>query len=488
MDTTVPAGLEDKKPLLINKLGSDFVNQFYMLVKTVKIHDIRNEVFVKGLDRLAGTVNQIIEERGAFAIKLVDGSIYMDETRLRAEAINWDNFMSLANELQDNNIGGIAFIEQVAAQDFREAIRVMNTMDSEVAEPADTLNKKLRTEGVKVIQFLNLQTFEEVLIAQKEFRESKRQFAVRTYAKSMLFLRNFFNNLDSPKAIYTLRIGQRIMQDLVTISYEKGVFLLGLTTVKEYENYLVNHSVNVAVISVALGQKLGMEKNLLCELGLAAMFHDIGKTKISSEILDKDGKLNDEEWQEMMKHPLYSVKTLLQFRGFAKTIIPKVVVAFEHHRWYNNKGYPRARWEGLPHLFSRIVSIADGYDALTTAKPYRPAYLPDETLRLMTEQSGTKYDPTLLKVFLNLMGMYPLGTVVLLDTGEIGIVYHTSYDPKKYNRPKIKLMTDPHGNKLPTSIVDLSEIDELKGKYKRSIIKSLRSHPFEKQVPQIVME
>ena len=122
---------------------------------------------------------------------------------------------------------------------------------------------------------------------------------------------------------------------------------------------------------------------------------------------------------------------------------------------------------------------------MTTAKPYREAYLPDEALKVMLKESGTKYDPTLLKIFINMIGVYPLGTFVQLDTGEMGLVFHNSNDPSKYDRPRVKLVMDSHGNKIPSRIVDLGEGSA--GNFKRSIVKSVDPTKYNLNVPSYLL-
>jgi hypothetical protein len=151
--------------------------------------------------------------------------------------------------------------------------------------------------------------------------------------------------------------------------------------------------------------------------------------------------------------------------------VRRILVAYEHHMDFNMAGYPQVRTARRLNLFSRMVQIVDTFDSMTTSKSYREAYLPDEALKIMLKESGTRYDPVLLKMFVNMVGVYPLGTLVELDTGEQGIVFHNSNDPGQFERPRVKVVRDADGNKVKPRIVDLGEQEG--GQFKRTISRSL---------------
>jgi HD-GYP domain-containing protein (c-di-GMP phosphodiesterase class II) len=230
----------------------------------------------------------------------------------------------------------------------------------------------------------------------------------------------------------------------------------------------------VCILSISLGRKLGLNRNELAELGISAFFHDFGKTDIPKEILDKPGKLDEKEREIIEQHPHLGAEKLIRLKETSRLPVRAINVAMEHHVKVDLTGYPKYQKKRHINLYSKIVKICDVYDALTTKRPYRDkVFTRDETLAMMMESSGTEFDAIILKVFANMMGQYPVGTLVLLNTGEIGIVFEANPELARQLQPKVKIIADKNGNKLDGDILDLAELGSDSAQTKRSIIKSL---------------
>ncbi|MDD5435382.1 MAG: hypothetical protein PH343_08140, partial [Nitrospira sp.] len=182
----------------------------------------------------------------------------------------------------------------------------------------------------------------------------------------------------------------------------------------------------------------------------------------------KPSDFTPEEWQVIRKHPVYGVRTLLRLKGLQERAIKMVMVSFEHHLNYDLSGYPKLLSPKRVSLFGRIASITDCYDALTSSRVYnRTPFIPDKALFFMMKKSGTAFDPTLLKIFINVVGIYPVGTLVLLNTRELGLVVQANPSPLNIHRPLIKLITDSEGNEIDGDTIDLSQHENIT--IKRSI-------------------
>lgn len=230
--------------------------------------------------------------------------------------------------------------------------------------------------------------------------------------------------------------------------------LVALTTIKEFDRYLISHSTNVAILSVLLGQRLGLSKSRLGELCLAAFLHDAGKLEVASDVLRKPGPLDTQEWEEMRSHPVLAARSLLGGRRLSAPSMRAVVVAFEHHLNYDMTGYPRTRFKNHVSLFGNIVTIADRYDALTTARPYRKVnFTPHEALSYIVTHAGTYFDPTLVKLFAEILGLYPPGTMVGLNNGELAVVCEPPTVGRPLDRPRVRMLG---GDRLG-QVVDLDE-------------------------------
>jgi HD-GYP domain-containing protein (c-di-GMP phosphodiesterase class II) len=240
--------------------------------------------------------------------------------------------------------------------------------------------------------------------------------------------------------------------------------LIALTTIKDFDQYLISHSTNVAILSVVLGQRLGLTKSQLGELCLAAFLHDAGKLEVDTDILNKPGGLSEEEWQSMRRHPALGTKVLLKRLQPGVSSMTAVVIAFEHHLRYDLAGYPATWAKKELTLFGRIVSIADVFDAMTTARVYRERnFTPYEALDHLVRNSGSSFDPVLVKLFAEMMGLYPLGTVVELTSGELAVVVQAPPPGGLLDRPQVRVLQGAE----PGSILDLGE--QADGAFRRSV-------------------
>lgn len=222
--------------------------------------------------------------------------------------------------------------------------------------------------------------------------------------------------------------------------------MLALTLIKSYDDYLFNHSVNVTILSLALGEALKLTPDLLKELGTAAMLHDIGKVKIDPKIVLKPDKLTEEEWEQMKKHPVTGYDILKHMEGLSDVVYK---VALEHHMKFNLTGYPEVGKDYKLHPASMILSICDCYDAMTTHRIYQRCHEPREALEFMTSMAGINFEPNYLKAFIKMLGIYPQGTLVKLNTGETAIV--TRPNPNTPDQPIVRVIFDIFGNKIEDS-------------------------------------
>jgi HD-GYP domain-containing protein (c-di-GMP phosphodiesterase class II) len=224
---------------------------------------------------------------------------------------------------------------------------------------------------------------------------------------------------------------------------------------------------------MALGQRLGLSKRMLTELGMAALFHDIGKIEIPPEILNKPTNFTEDEWRIVKRHPAWGARAILRLRGIDKSSLRASIVAFEHHLHHDSKGYPPIKSSITPDIFSEIVTVADQYDAMTSSRVYaRVPLQPDRALSLLIERTGTQVNPILVKVLVSLSGIYPQGTLVLLDTKEMGLVFEANPNTELLDRPRVIVVVDSAGNHIKGVTVDLAEKTST-GAYRRSIVRTL---------------
>jgi putative nucleotidyltransferase with HDIG domain len=219
--------------------------------------------------------------------------------------------------------------------------------------------------------------------------------------------------------------------------------LLALTTLKNYDNYTFTHMVNVSILTMGQARALGVDGPLLRELGLAALMHDIGKVRTPIEILNKPDKLTDDEFTIMKRHVIDGAEILRQTPDIP-ALAP--VVAFEHHLRIDGSGYPGGVTRGSLNVGTMLCSIADVYDAMRSQRQYQQAFPTDRILAVLKRNDGTQFDQHLVRRFVQLVGIYPAGNLVRLNTGEIAVVLKV-HAPDPY-RPRVRVLFDRQGQRL----------------------------------------
>jgi HD-GYP domain-containing protein (c-di-GMP phosphodiesterase class II) len=218
--------------------------------------------------------------------------------------------------------------------------------------------------------------------------------------------------------------------------------LLNLSHIKVYDDYLYSHVVNVAMLALIIGKQLRMSRNDLRDLGIAALLHDYGMVKLDHEIYDHDRRLSPEEWDQVKRHPDYGVE-ILQNTGQITPVILRGVL--EHHERMDGSGYPSQKSGVELSLFGKIIAVADVYDACISHRKYRARLTPHVTLKQLLRDSHL-FDLKVLKAFVAAMGIYPIGSYVRLNTGEVGKV--VGCNPNEPFRPDIQMLIDRDCQKI----------------------------------------
>jgi HD-GYP domain-containing protein (c-di-GMP phosphodiesterase class II) len=298
-----------------------------------------------------------------------------------------------------------------------------------------------------------------------------KEVAKQTYERSVAVTKEVVSSIRMGRSASVKKV-KRAVQNIVDQVLSNEVSLVGLTTIRDYDEYTFTHSVNVCIFSIAIGKRLGLNRLQLYDLGLAALFHDVGKSRVPLEVLTKDGALDDDEWRIMQSHPWLGVLTLFGLRGYGEIPYRGMIVAHEHHMKVDLTGYPKSLRPRQMTMFSKIVAVADGFDAATTRRVYQTTPLqPDQVLREMWENPRRGLDAVLVKALINLLGVYPVGTCVVLDTYELALVHAANPDPDFINRPIVRIVLNDTGQALdPAPLANLAEATE-DGSFRRSIIK-----------------
>ncbi len=230
-----------------------------------------------------------------------------------------------------------------------------------------------------------------------------------------------------------------IVSNIVDDIISNKEVMVNVIDLKVYDDYTYYHSINVAVLAVAIGAGIGLNRDTLNALGIAALLHDIGKKFVSKDILDKKGKLTDEEFEVIKEHSRNGFNYIKE--NFNLSSVSSVAI-LQHHERYNGSGYPFGKSKNNIPAFARILAVVDVYDALTSKRPYHEARLPHLAIEFMKENSGELFDPDVIKVFLKRIAPYPIGLEVELSNGKKGIVYKNYEEISHRPVVKVKLNED----------------------------------------------
>jgi len=436
--------------------GKVFINLFYSTLKTSLIYEPNNAAFQKQINPLMSLTQELIEKEGELNLSTQEGYLFLNQARLRFDFENYVASRFILEFLKKLKIYKLTLETGLTQNDLQSLIYILAQIDAEDKDPFESLEKKIFEEN---LQNLRLEKEKESSVLEADqISLDQRKVAKKTFTKAFSMVREVSQRAQVGKEINLVKV-KRVVQSLVDQLLQNEDIFLEISSLRNYDEYTYLHSTNVCILSLVLGLRLGLSKKMLSELGLAALFHDIGKTNLPLELLNKPSEFNESEWMRMKKHPIWGVKNLLISLKFDPFSMRAMLVSFEHHLNLDLSGYPKVKNKRELNLFSRIVSIADAYDAMTSGRVYvKTPYLPDEALRKMFYARDKVYDSCLLKLFINMLGVYPVGSLVLLNTGEIGIVIKNN--PENLSLPKLKIIADQNGIKKTPETLDLSQSSE----------------------------
>jgi len=262
-------------------------------------------------------------------------------------------------------------------------------------------------------------------------------------------VREIMNDIKTGRLIKTdkaRKVVENIIDRLLKTSHIAGK----LADIRILDDYTFAHSVNVCILAISTGIVMGYSRIRLRELGLGALLHDVGKMKIPDAILKKPGPLTEKEFQEIKRHTVMGYELLTE-QGKISSNAARI--ALEHHECCNGSGYPGGIDGKKIHEYSKIVALADVYDALTADRVYKNAILPYEAMEIIIASSGYQFDPVIVRIFVENSEIYPVGSIVELNNGATGIVVNVHRALP--TRPIIKLIYDSTGLEL----MDGTEID-----------------------------
>jgi HD-GYP domain-containing protein (c-di-GMP phosphodiesterase class II) len=453
----------------VRRIGRTWVTAFYVALRNLKMYPLENAVVQKGLEDLTRLSAELIDGDGECEFRLAGEFLFLNATRMKLDLDNYTSFSFLLNRCRDSGVGQIRFSDRPSVRDWTVLLAfLINPQGKTGSERFELLNRRLGETNITVFDLAPPPESDD----NPEDEGESKERAKRTYQQSVTTTKEVLNSVRMGQSPNVKKI-KRVVQGIVDQILSDETSLVGLTTIRDYDDYTFTHCVNVAIFSIALGRRLGLTRLQLYDLGFTALFHDIGKSRVPLDVIQKPDALDEEEWRLVMAHPWLGVLALFQLREHSEFPYRSMLVAYQHHQKRDLTGYPRSLRIAEMSFFSKIVAVADGFDAATSRRVYTTTPLsPAEVLQEMRDNPRRGMDPVIVKAFVALLGIYPVGSLVVLDSFELAIVHAVNPIPEMLSRPIVRIISDDLGNiEHPGRLVDLAEKDAA-GTFLKSIIKT----------------
>jgi HD-GYP domain-containing protein (c-di-GMP phosphodiesterase class II) len=363
-------------------------------------------------------------------------------------------------------------IQELKQYDIREVTVELSSLEQSAREGLEE-NSPLPSEtadGREEPPSLLQQIQDSGEVSFEEETEAAREIVKEAHT----VIRDYLQDIRMGRSVETEGIRKTVDRMIQSVFRNRDA-LASLTRIKGYDEYTFVHSINVCILSITLGRHLQFGIEQLQQIGIGGLLHDAGKMRIPPSILNKPGKVTEEEFSEIKKHPIYTLEYLEQEEGIPEA---SKILGLQHHERCNGQGYPYGLTEGEISLFGQIAAIVDVYDAVTSDRCYKKAIFPWEGVRMIyLSAQKNEFNLALTEQFIQCMGVYPIGSVVQLETGEVGVVHSLHRD--KLLLPRVLLIYSDLKNPYPEPVlVDLAERPGSPRSSRRSITRPLNPAEF----------
>ncbi len=409
------------------QLADELLRRFAAALRSAQLYSKGHPIIARNLDSLSGAFQLLHSLQPVVVIGLVGDEVIVDDMPMaRSDALG-----PLIKRLQQSGVERITVERGVTTEEvtaFIDAVTAVDPITDGEPAPFPPITH-FRVGRVTIGQ--------RVAADLSDMATIKRLYSEAVEAAGTVW--DSAMTEGKPDAA----VARTMIDGLAQAVAQNRTALLALTTLKNYDNYTFTHMVNVSILTMGQARGLGIDGPLLREFGLAALMHDIGKVKTPIEILNKPDKLTDAEFTIMKRHTVDGAE-ILRMTPEVPTLAP--IVAFEHHLRMDGSGYPDAAKRATLNIGTMLCSIADVYDAMRSQRRYQKAFATDRILEVLKRSDGTQFDPHLVRRFVQLVGIYPAGNLVRLNTGDVAVV-RTINAPDPY-RPAVRVLINAEGKRL----------------------------------------
>ena len=378
-------------------------------LKNKNLYPPGHVIFNTTISKTHKAITEYISGEDSTFFGIIEDNLVFDDIPVMSAE---DRFPELLGCLKKKSIEAIIFEKGFSEEELKE---VLNTLYSDKKTTAQEMDRILRAKGIRSIKIRAIVKGERL--------------SLEVYDDAIEEMQHVMGDLRMGKIPNSSGIKEIVTEMTDTILTDPSS-IVGLTMIKDYDDYLYTHCVNVGLISVSIGKLMNLSKTELTNVGIGGLLHDLGKIAVSENIYKKTSTLSGGEWEKLKAHPIVGSDIAKRMEGLDDAVVR---IIYEHHMRYDNSGYPKADIYTKPLKIGQIVSVADAYDALTTLRVYQRSHQPIEAVKIMNGLVNSHFHPGVFSAFIKLLGVYPIGTLMQFPDGNVGIV--TSVDAAGRRRP-----------------------------------------------------
>ena len=436
-------------------LAPHFLLRLSAVLRTLRTHDVSNQAFQRQLQECLAMIQRGLEDEEELALVSVADYFYLNGVRIKANAALLGVYHALMSEFERRSLGGLRFLHGLEAAELERFFQLfIAAEDAGLAERFADAVVEARVEHVVPVASVELEdddftrNLKDASDPTQERGRAKRVFWRAVLGTKKILLRA--QQTGRPD----LRHAKRLVQPVVDSIMKHEYSIVGLTALKDHDEYTYAHCVNVSILSVSMGQVLGLSRQTLADLGVAALVHDIGKIAVPGDVVRKPASLSADEWTQIRRHPLEGAKMMFRMPGLSSLTLDAVRVCLEHHMNFDRTGYPDVERAWGQATLSRIVAVADVFDAMTAHRAYhkrpRTAF---EGLQYLMGPARVAFDPAVLWALVQTVGLYPAGSVLHTASGHV--VLALSPNPHDLRRPHCRVLVRPDGVSVPEDAAEM---------------------------------
>ena len=451
----------------VTKRAREFLIHIDTLGRLLAIHEPGNSAVQTVLKNLVDDVLELQKDGDDLKLVFAEGHAFVNGVWVRASKRAWEAARMLTERLADVQGRGLVLEPGTQASTLLALTRFLRTPPPEGVSGADHF-ANAGLPGIKLVPIPS--QADRARAGSNESRDNALDLfreGLETVTRAELA------NLD----LYMRRRQRSLVQSLIQLAENNPEELLSLTVIREPTVAPKAHNLMVCIYSVALGRLMDLSRRDLLRLGMAALNHNLGESLMPEDLFTPERELQDFERQQVEQHPLLGMAHMLKHYGFGMASVERAIASVEHHMRYDGEGGYPFESDRKPHFFARVIAVADVFDALCSPRPWRPAWPPDQAVKLVNRESSKQLDPVIVRRLLWLVGRYPPGSLVELDTGEWALVIGPGRGAYPLVRPRVLLISDEEGWEVPTPIVvDLGERHPRRRAWLRTIARTRDPH------------